>query len=63
MFFQKKKDGGREKNTNTYFYVCITCIQKEGMAEEWLESGAAFQTPDMTSAISRARGPRVSHLT
>lgn len=53
MFFQKKEK--EEKNTNTYFYVCITCIQKEGAAERRLESGAAFQTAEMTSATSEAR--------
>lgn len=63
MFSQKKKKRKGKTSTNTYFYVCITCIQKEGTAEQWLESGATFQTPKMTSAISKAPGPRVSHLT
>ena len=60
---KKKKKRKGKTSTNTYFYICITCIQKEGTAEQWLESGATFQTPKMTSAISKAPGPRVSHLT
>lgn len=63
MFSQKKRGGEGKMSTNTYFYVCITCNQKEGTAERWLESEATFQTPKMTSAISKAPGPRVSPLT
>ena len=50
---RKKKK--RRKNTNTYFYVCITCTQKEGMVEGRLGSESVFQTPEVTSAISSPR--------
>lgn len=51
MFFWKK---GKKKNTNTYFNASITCIQKKGAAKWWLEQGAVFYIPRMTSTISKS---------
>lgn len=59
-----KKNGGERKNEHKYIFLCLHHLYTEGRtAERWLESEATFQTPKMTSAISKAPGPRVSPLT
>lgn len=61
MFSQKKKE---RKNEHKYIFLCLHHLYTEGrnsraVAGKW----SYFPTPKMTSAISKAPGPRVSHPT